>query len=100
MNLDAELKTALRRTEAPDGFADRVLKRLDLQKKPRPFRPWMAIAATLAVGAVIPAGYQMHQHREREHARQAAQQLETALKIAGKKLHATKRQILRRTNGV
>jgi hypothetical protein len=99
MNLEVNLRAALRREAPPADFADRVLARVKAKKR-RPLRPWMAIAAALAAAAIIPAAYEHHESAKKERAREAARELTVALKIAGQKLHWTQQKIRRRADGV
>ena len=55
MSLDNELKEAMRRVPAPEGFAERVLARVDEPR--RDIRPmwWRAAAATFLLAAIAVA---------------------------------------------
>lgn len=90
-NLDDELRHALRREEAPAGFADRVIERAGRpprrQSSPA-FVRWAA--AAMIVGALAGAD----QYRAIQNAREdrlrgeaAKEQVLQALRIAGSKLH-------------
>lgn len=91
-DLDAQLKRELRRVDAPEGFADRVMSRMPDQERGRllamPRRAaWMAIAAMLLVGIAI-GGWQRRQENLREE-RQAAmyrRQLNLAMQVTSRTL--------------
>ncbi|HMD71208.1 MAG TPA: hypothetical protein VKF41_07685 [Bryobacteraceae bacterium] len=90
MNLEEELRKALRREEPPAGFAERVLARAAAQAE-EPARRWWRFPrmrlATLAACAVLlvaaGAGYRQWQGET------AKQKTLLALGIAGGELHAT-----------
>lgn len=90
-NLDDELRHALRREEAPAGFADRVIQRAarrqQRQTSNRPFIRWAA--AAMIVGALAGADqYRSIQNarEERQRGEAAKEQVLQALRIAGSKL--------------
>ena len=98
MNLENELRNALRREEPPEGFAERVLARAAAQAEPSA-RPWwrfprMRLAAVAACAVLLmaaAAGYRQWQGET------AKRRTLLALGIAGGELHATQvrvRQIL------
>ena len=102
---DEELKTALRRREAPNGFTDRVLARVATEEAAQPSlrQSWpgffthplvrWAAAAALA-GALIAGGMQYRRvQRERAEGEAAKQQLMLALRIAGSKLQLAKAKV-------
>jgi len=81
MSLENELRQALRRVPAPEGFAERVLARVnEPRREPRPVW-WRAVAATLLLGAIL-GGWGAHEMRRREGER-AREQVLLALRIAG-----------------
>ena len=97
MNLDNELRAALRREPAPPDFAARVLAKTTLAKTtlakttlakttpkmrvlPFPRRPLtFAVAAALAVAALIPPA--VYQYQRHQRAIEARDQLIVALSI-------------------
>ena len=93
MNLEQELRRALRRESPPAGFADRVAARI-AGTAAHPVQPpakrhtrrgiWMALAASLAVA--VSSGWMYEQHRTRVESEHAAEQVELALRIAGQTL--------------
>lgn len=94
MNFDDELSRAMRRKSVPDGFADRVLTRLD---KPIASRTSMlrriaaAIVLTAALGGLT--AHQIIEHRRNEEGERARRQLMTALHIASAKMRAAQRAV-------
>ncbi|MCL4401807.1 MAG: hypothetical protein M1436_03955 [Acidobacteria bacterium] len=94
MNLDEELRSALRRVDPPEGFAARVLARVAAQgaRKPRPW--WRPALAWAAAASLMLAGIQ-YQHRRAERARGEAARREVmmALRIAAAKLHMAQSKV-------
>jgi hypothetical protein len=95
MNFDHDLNRALARKSAPDGFADRVLSRLD---KPTASRTSMlrriaaAIVLTAALGGLT--AHQIIEHRRIEEGERARRELMTALHIASAKMRAAQRAVV------
>jgi|SRR5579863_521828 len=119
-HFDDELKNALRRREAPQGFADRVLARAAQQasQRPRsawrnawrkifaqPFVPWIGPrtltgafarwAAVAAVSAALVVGgvHYRNVRRERAQGEAAKERLLLALRIAGSKLQLARTRV-------
>ena len=99
MNIDAELHRALERTSAPDGFADRVLARLENENAPRHWhrpaastlrRIAAAVVLTVALGGLT--AHQIVEHRRNEGER-ARRELMTALHIASAKMRVAQRAV-------
>jgi len=100
MNLDDELKAALRREPAPADFAAKVLAKTMLAKtrgsqaRVLPFwrRPvTLAIAAALALAALIPPA--VYRYREQRRAIEARDQLIVALSITKVQLQHVRERI-------
>lgn len=100
MNIDAELHRALERTSAPEGFADRVLARLDKKETPRRLhwpggstlrRIAAAVVLTAALGGLT--AHQIVEHRRTEGER-ARRELMTALHIASAKMRVAQRAVV------
>ena len=91
MNLENDLKRALRREPPPAGFADRVMERL--QRDERRTRPvwWRAAAASVMLAAVL-GGYALHQRHERQGER-AREQVLRAMSIASEKVAYAQQQV-------
>ena len=86
MNIDHELRDALRRKEAPANFADRVLQRISEMPAPAPrpapsssIRRWLAVAAVLALAAGGAERYYTQQ--QAAEAARVREELRTALQI-------------------
>jgi len=107
MSLDNDLKNALRRVPAPDGFAGRVrqaviLSRADDEgsRRRRSFAPlrmtdswWRAVAAAFLLTAIL-GGWGVHETRERRREGQRARrQVLLALHIAGSKVARAQREV-------
>jgi hypothetical protein len=93
MNLDDELRRALRRTPAPSGLADRVLR--DRSAVPRastwPWRRWIAAAAAGVLVATGGTRYYMHQ--QLVEAERIEAEVRLALEITHEKLQLVQRRI-------
>jgi len=96
MNIDDELRSALRREDPPLGFAQRVVARAHSKpaRKPAMLRMiWAAgLAAMLAIG--FAAIYEVRQRK----AERASHQAVLALRIASEKLNRTRDKIGQREN--
>lgn len=112
----AELKHALRRESAPDGFTERVLLRLEQQRLEekhsarsdavahvsllafftRPLARW-ATAAALAAAMIAGGIHIQNVRRERAEGEAAKQRLMLALHIAGSKLQLARSRVNRTT---
>jgi hypothetical protein len=102
--LEETLKQALRREEPPDGFAERILARLE----PPAARPgvwaWLrspglrwALAATLPLVLLLAFQYNAERRRRAEGERAKAQML-TALRITADKLEYAREKVSRVTS--
>jgi hypothetical protein len=96
MNLEEELKSALRREDPPLGFANRAIAHAQSKPAPRRAMPRMiwaaAIAAMLVVGVTSVSQYRQVQSER------AARQAVTALRIAADKLNMTRDKVLKLEN--
>jgi hypothetical protein len=99
MNLDHELHRALERTSAPEGFADRVLARLEQGQAPQRHRFTASILRRIAAAVILIAGlggltaHQIVEHRRTEGER-ARRELMTALHIASAKMRVAQRAVV------
>lgn len=106
-NLEDALRDALRREEAPEGFAAGVLARVAGQESAprekghwfgffsffsRPLIRWAAFAA-VASCLIVGGTYYRNVRRERAEGEAAKQQLMLALRIAGNKLQLAKTKV-------
>ncbi len=92
MNLEHDLKRALRRESPPPGFASRVLERMerDDERHARPrFHWWRAAAASLVLASML-GGYAIHERRKGERARD---QLLQAMSIASEKVRYAQQEV-------
>lgn len=96
MNLEDELRAALRREDPSPGFARRVASQAKFSAKPKRPMPRMmwaaAIAAMLAVA--FTAAYEYRQMQAERASRDAV----IALRIAAEKLNMTREKVLRLEN--
>ena len=101
MNLDDELRAALKREPAPEDFAARVLAKTRTSgARVLPFwrRPLtLALAATLAVAALVPSA--LYQYRQQRRATEARDQLVAALSITRVQLQHVRERIQQNTRG-
>lgn len=78
MSLEQELRRALKRTDPPSGFDDRVLARIargDAARVPAPTRGWTRAALPIAASLMLALGaayYVQHQQLRQARAAQAA----------------------------
>ena len=89
MNLEDELRTALRRQNAPAGFSERILDRTRWR-----LRAWWA--AAIAAALIMSIGISVEDQRAKEE--RAGRQAILALRIAAEKLNHARSQILKTEN--
>ena len=100
MNLDHELHRVLERTSAPEGFADRVLARLEQGQQPQRHRFTASTLRRIAAAVILTAAlggltaHQIVEHRRTEGER-ARRELMTALHIASAKMRVAQRAVAR-----
>jgi hypothetical protein len=88
MNLEYELKQALRRREPPAGFTERVMAAVERDGAVTPRRrPWHALAAAALFAAIVGGAATVRVIEERREGERAKEEVMTALRIAGAKLH-------------
>jgi len=98
MNLDHELHRVLERTSAPEGFADRVLARLEQGQQPKRHRFTASTLRRIAAAVILTAAlggltaHQIVEHRRTEGER-ARRELMTALHIASAKMRVAQRAV-------
>lgn len=101
MNLENQLRDALRREPPPDGFAARVLAKTEAA--PIRVMPWwrrpatIALAAALILALMIPSEISDYRRRERQRGLQAKEQLINALAITRVQLQQAKARVRRNT---
>jgi hypothetical protein len=95
MNLEDELRRALRQEPAPAGFGDRILAKTT-RVQPVWRRPvTLAVAAALALAAIIPPA--VKEYRRRERGVEVRDQLLSALSITRAQLRQTREKIRQNT---
>ena len=92
MNLDEQLRSALRRREPSPGFAERVVAKAET----RPARPrfrllWASGAVAAGIALVMVGSAQYHKAQQERAGRQVIQ----ALQIAAEKLNIARSKVLR-----
>ena len=100
MSLEKDLKRAMARKEAPAGFADRVLDRIDTHAAPWRTRRRLTnrlsrVAALLLVGTIGTGAWLQHQEngRQRREAEQASILVRIALQIASEKTNIAREHL-------
>ena len=117
MNLEDDLKRALRRQAPAPGFAGRVMQRIENEvprsasgssellggsspeelrgtpRNPRNHRPWWRAAAASVTLAVLLGGYATHRVVERQRGERAKEQVLTAMRIAGEKVRYAQQEV-------
>jgi len=96
MNLEDELRAALRREEPPPGFAERVVARARIRKPGSVLRPRLAWA--LAMAAMLAILFGVTAELRQKKAERAGRDAVIALRIAAEKLNATRAKALRRVD--
>lgn len=91
MNLEDDLRRAMRRESPAPGFASRVLQRIETEQAPKRRPSWRAVAASLTLTALIGGGV-AYEHHVREGER-AKEQVLTALRIAGEKVRYAQSEV-------
>jgi hypothetical protein len=95
MNLEDDLRRALRRESPAPGFASRVLERIDRESTPKAAQPrvwWRAVAASLTLTAIL-GGWAAHEIHERREGERAKEQVLLALRIAGEKVRYAQSEV-------
>lgn len=99
MNIDQELRDALRRTAPPAGFADRVMSRIGTEERKRTAdRRWLlrTAASILIIASLSLAGHGVaEKQKERREGEAAKEQLLLALKITAEKTTIAKSAVSR-----
>jgi hypothetical protein len=90
MNLEDELRSALRRKEPSPEFTERVLARVAGRPLRRASRPWVRWVAAMAASILLAAGAMGYRQYQGERARS---QVLLALRIAGGKLNKAQKKV-------
>jgi hypothetical protein len=96
MNLEHDLRTALRRESPAPGFAGRVMARLERDDARQYRKPvwWRAAAASVAL-ALLLGGYGTHKYVEHQRGERAREQVLEAMRIAGEKVRIAQKEVHR-----
>ncbi|HEV7487285.1 MAG TPA: hypothetical protein VGQ65_16545 [Thermoanaerobaculia bacterium] len=96
MNFEDELHRTLTRKSAPDGFADRVLSRIEAPRHRTSASTLRRIAAALVITSALGGltAHQIIEHRRIEEGERARRQLMTALHIASAKMRVAQRAVV------
>ncbi len=97
MNLENDLKRALRRQAPAPGFAGRVMQRIQQEERDHERlgrRPvwWRAAAASVTLAAIL-GGYATHRVVENRRGERAKEQVLTAMRIAGEKVRYAQQEV-------
>jgi uncharacterized protein HemX len=104
MNLEHELRRALRRKDPPSGFHEKVLSRIAAGETPRTrttISIWPRVALPLAASLMLAFGgtYYVHRQQERQarelrvQTEQATREVVLALQIASEKISAAQAKV-------
>lgn len=96
MNLDDELRSAMRREEPPLGFTQRVVARA--QTKPVPKTGMFRMIWAASIAAVLVIGFTAVSEYRQVKAERAASQAVVALRITAAKLNKTRDKVLKLEN--
>jgi len=91
MDIESDLKRALRRESPPAGFAQRVMARVDAPL-PRRAPWWRAVAAGLLL-TVLGGGWAAHKQIERREGERARDEVMLALRITGAKVRSAQEHV-------
>ena len=95
MDIEHELKSALRRKDASAGFTDRVMKAVEdqgLTARRYQRRGWRAVAAAGVLTAML-GGWTAHKVVQRREGEKAAAEVRVALQITSEKLHEAQEKV-------
>ena len=91
MDIESDLKRALRRESPAPGFSQRVMKRIDAPQPQRSSR-WRAVAAGVLLTAIV-GGWAAHQEIRRREGERARDEVMLALRIAGSKVRTAQEHV-------
>jgi|SRR4029079_18304731 len=93
MNIDDELRHALRREQPPAGFRDRVIQRIAAEPRRTMHSRWRVAAAVMLLTTGTIGGIAMHRIERQREGERAREQVLIALRIAGKKVHYAREEV-------
>lgn len=102
-DFERELREGLRRVDAPEGFADRVVKRVEMRVRERRGMAargawWRGVAAVLLVGLAVGGWFVQRERTERMAAREAREQFEVAMRVTTRVTQRSFAEAQRRIN--
>ena len=92
MNLEHDLKHALRRQSPDPGLAGRVLARIE-RAEPRQRHTWWRAAAASVTLATLLGGYTTYRVVEHRRGERAKEQVLTAMRIASEKVSYAQQEV-------
>jgi hypothetical protein len=92
MNIEDNLRAALRREDPPPGFASRVLERMPPRRN-HAWQHWRWAAAAAVLVVFVFSGVEYRRAQQRMAGERAKQQLMLALQITGSKVHVVQQKI-------
>jgi len=95
MNLENDLKRALRRETPPEGFAARVMSHIEKNERAAPRRRpvwWRAAAASVTLAALL-GGYTSYRVVEHRRGERAKEELLKAMSIASEKVRYAQQEV-------
>ena len=92
--LEEELKSTLKRRNPPDGFADRVLARVEAQSA-RPRYEWRWMTAMAASILLLLGGYEYREEQRRKEAERVQAEVRLAFEITQEKFEFVRAQLSR-----
>ena len=93
MDIESDLKRALRRESPAPGFSQRVMANAGRAAEPVRVRPtWRAIAAGVVLTAIV-GGWAAHQEIRRREGERARDEVMLALRIAGSKVRTAQEHV-------
>ena len=107
MNIENELRTALRRESPAPGFAQRVAARIEREDKRADATPqawpsdrhgWRRVAAAITMTAVLGGSWAGHAISERRRAERARSEVLLALHIASVKMRYAQQEVRERAS--
>lgn len=85
-DLEQRLREGLRRLEAPEGFAERVMARAEIKGRRRDVRAgwWRSVAAVLLLGVAAGGWLVQRERTERMEAREAREEFGVAMRVTAR----------------
>jgi hypothetical protein len=91
-DFERELRQAFERRPTPPGFKSKLMRKRRAQRSPHPAVLWQRLAASIALAAVVAAGFAWRQHEERRKGEAALRQVMIALRITNRALDNMNKQ--------